>query len=339
MPLDGRSRPDVVDARRTTAAADARSAGVDATRFVAACAVALLHAMPLGRARHHLEIEAAELLTRFAVPFFFIASGYFGYRGLNRPVASTRRILFRLLPVYVVWITIYAVLAPGSLASLARHPTIYLHDLRVAEPGFHLWFLPALGVGMVCALLAFRLSPVLAASLGALAFGLVLALGAYRGVLGVPGFPMRGGALVAFPDVAIGLWIAHRRPVVGRGTAWALAAAGVACCGAEAFLLHRVGGAGGIPDTLAGTSLFATGIFLAVLPPARASRVIGVLARLGRLSLGIYCAHLLFILWVERWAVPASLGETVALGVGAVLFGLAVSLAFARAGPLVRLVR
>lgn len=51
--------------------------GVDAVKFIMAVCVIILHTHPLEGINHTLNFITADVLGRIAVPFFFMATGFF----------------------------------------------------------------------------------------------------------------------------------------------------------------------------------------------------------------------------------------------------------------------
>jgi surface polysaccharide O-acyltransferase-like enzyme len=98
--------------------ANERHIGIDSFRYILCFPVALLHSLP-GMAGHTTTIWATitACVCRGAVPFFFIASGYFMRTPLSWRPEMLIRPIGRLLPVYIAWFCVYA----GIQAVQARH--------------------------------------------------------------------------------------------------------------------------------------------------------------------------------------------------------------------------
>lgn len=115
-----------------------RNAGIDAGRYFLLLGVVALHA------KHPPISLATTLLSticRAAVPFFFIASGYF-LRPTDRfDWELIKKRIGRLLPPFLFWMAIYFLLSkiiPG------HHWRFHRRDLLTGGLAFHLWFLPGL---------------------------------------------------------------------------------------------------------------------------------------------------------------------------------------------------
>ena len=291
-----------------------REEGLDAFRALGALGVIQLHFGPFrGAAWEGTELGilslVASFLARLAVPFFFITSGYLlARRGapgtLGRAtLVQCRRILF----LFVAWSlialafrgalraihhrSIAAFLEPSLrfLAQLTSRPLDTL--LRGSEE--HLWFLPALATGLAL-YTAFdalawsrRLRPTAAAA--------VLAVGLLGGSYGVLDFSAtlnpRSGPLLAFPLVTLGAWMAG---TAGLGLRAALVGvlAGLAVMGFETFQFYLQTGASPVShDALLG--FFVAGPALLSLARLWTGRSTTLLAKAGRVTLGVYASHTL----------------------------------------------
>lgn len=304
----------------------ARLDGVDAARALAIVGVVHLHLGPFRGAAWAGTLagqasEAAALAARVAVPFFFVTAGYFFGRKLAAgadPLALVRRQGGRLLFLFAAWsaasVLAHAVLRGLNRRSLAaalqgaaervswaaERPVAFL----LQGPQEHLWFLPALAIGLgtsgLAAARGWSGRATLAA--GALLYAVALLGGSYAATpLGLDfGWNPRNGPFVAVLFVALGVAIARREARGAPGLSGAaLLAAGLALALAEALALRRAcGRALGAHDALLGLALAGPGLFLlarqsAASPPAG-------LVRLGRLTLGVYAAHVLVALPLAR---------------------------------------
>ena len=92
--------------------------GIDLFKLIAACLVVLLHAL---EGTDFWSMGIKYVFTRLAVPFFFIASGFFFQRGLNR-ASNPRDYLIRyeknVLKIFLVWAVI--IYGPFTVAEYAR---------------------------------------------------------------------------------------------------------------------------------------------------------------------------------------------------------------------------
>ncbi len=92
------------------AARDKHFPFVDVVKFICAFLVIAIHVVPFTDIDPYLSYGVKQYIARLAVPFFFVAGGYFCFRKTDynnfdseRPIAYAKRI-FRL---YLIWTTIY----------------------------------------------------------------------------------------------------------------------------------------------------------------------------------------------------------------------------------------
>lgn len=298
--------------------------GVDAGRVLAVLLVMHLHVGAFRGAPWTGTVPGAlsdglAVVARLAVPYFFICSGYFlGRQGAaGAPIRSRAgRQVRRLLILFLAWSAIYvAALAMfhsvhrGRLAAVQetlRERLGWALDRPVTfvlqGPQEHLWFLPALGLGLGLVALARDAGLGSRATLGtgALLYALTLAAGPYREIWpGLPGaFSLRNGPFVALLFVALGERLARGRLPAPRVAA-ALLAGGLGLAFVEAWLASRLWGFDpSSHDALVGLVPAALGLFaLAVQAGGLAPTW---LSRGGRLTLGVYAGHMLVAALVER---------------------------------------
>jgi len=298
-----------------------RIRSADTFRVLAIVAVVALHTARHDGARAvgqgwnlSTVLDAAE---RFAVPLFFILSGYFWAQPGADPRAQWRRALHlcrRVLALYASWVLVYA--AVGALGALWQDGwTIALQRLTVAWRGHrlglqrvllegltpHLWFLPALACAVLTsgALLARRLRALLLVLALAL-FGLGLAGKAYALTpLGWPTrFNLRDGPFFSLVFFVTGTELRRRARPARLWPGLLLALAGFALQLLEVRWLHLRFGAALVQDYVASTWLYGLGVGLMALSDAPALRR-PALAALGPLVLGIYASHYLFVDWLR----------------------------------------
>jgi surface polysaccharide O-acyltransferase-like enzyme len=272
-----------------------RNHGFDALRFLAAAVVVLLHSTATpDAARYSSHLAILRTACRFAVPFFFIASGYFQRDVTRFDFQLITRPLKRLLPLYIFWTILYDLvfLAKYDIATLLRY------NFNAA---YHLWFLPALGAGIVLlqvgrALFGLRLVTVLAIALALIG----LASTTYADLLGLENHGGRRGWLFALLFLVMGAWLARTKYSPSLKIAVSTIILGFGCSIAEEYFLALSGGHAELfsHDFLFSTVPFGLGIsFLAMWLEKSKSQTIVKLSALGSLSLGIYLSHVLW-LWV-----------------------------------------
>jgi surface polysaccharide O-acyltransferase-like enzyme len=308
-------------------AATPRIMSVDVVRVLAIVFVIVIHAAPFTHGTPPVRVglgwsaaTIANQLARFAVPCFLVLSGFFWGRRADTParlVETTRRMLPRLLVLFVGWSLVFALpfeadrlfrdVPHGFLDALQRNVRwIRTHPGTVLLQGTqtHLWFLSSLIGCVTISALWLRRWPLW--PLGAIAAALFIAsllAGPYiKSSLGfrVP-FNPRNGPGFALLFFVIGAALARRAPQ----TVWAtygaaLLLAGVLLSAAELSFLRTHHGRSLAQDFVVGTLPTGVGAALLALsdhPWLRRPR----LAALGPSVLGIYAVHPVFIDLLGPW--------------------------------------
>jgi surface polysaccharide O-acyltransferase-like enzyme len=271
-----------------------REQGVDAMRLIAVAAVILLHSRPPAPSAMSTAATLVAMACRFAVPFFFLVSGLY-LRVEGRSVFDLAlRPLIRLAPVYLGALFIYYV----AWHALGIEPWQFSwKDLRNGGPIFHLWFLPALGVGLLFVGLGVRLLGLRQTLAAAVLLAMIgLGLTSYRAFYAAPLPGNRSGWLFAPLFVATGYAIGFRPPQRRLLPAVALAAISYALLVVEETVLARLTGRARIESHDFVLATFPFGV--AALLIARGLEQDAVprwLPKIGRVALGIYIFHLLFL--------------------------------------------
>lgn len=293
---------------------------VEVFRLLAAGAVVVLHCTPFERdlsttpRSFGLVNTAIEQLCRFAVPFFFIVSGYFWGAKLRSPAdalprahAAARRVMW----TWVLWNIVY--LLPYNLSLFFSDGLFgpirfaywrvltHLHvPAELVWEGIvtHLWFLVALATCFYIAAVFVRqrwdaLLAVLAVGL----YGVGLLGKSYSaGSWGFDWtFDTRNGPFFGLLPFVTGYFLSKRE----RSLQWANLGVVVWGCGLalQVFELRYLTATYGISwrqDYVVGTYFMGLGAALVALSGHRAL-ALAWLARFGPLSQGIYAAHMLFI--------------------------------------------
>ncbi|MFA0413019.1 acyltransferase [Vibrio renipiscarius] len=247
--------------------------------------------------------------TRFAVPLFFLISGYLIQPKLiTAPIETVKRYCAPLLRVFVVWSVIcllmpfnlHKVMTEGYLAEregywgfLAQSP---LNSLL--EGGLvHLWFIPALMLAALITALfvkADKLNWLIPVALVMYIYG-VLA-GSYQNIteLWTPFFT-RNGPFFSTLMFALGFVIRQKEIRVTATQALVMALLGMVMHFSEAYFLTQYKQAFNANDFLLGTALWGMGLFLFLLAKPNLGNTPWVL-NLSKLVLPIYVAHLPMII-------------------------------------------
>lgn len=272
------------------------SVGLDAARFLAACAVVWIHAA-----------ESASGIAfipacRFAVPFFTASIVFLCLTGsqVTSPDTSwlhyTTKRLQRLYVPFLLWSIIYLLLRCAKHRFIPDASPIILGPATLVNgTAHHLWFLP---FALVMSLLAFPLGvwldrasePLrLMVSIAAFVLGIVISLSPYPLPMDPVGHPVS-----YFVNLG---WDALPAALLAGGAAIALphiASARVASVATIAFVVTvivlLVRGHHPLTAAVAGISLLAMALHVRIPESLHRS-----LTQLGSLSLGIYLIHVLFV--------------------------------------------
>lgn len=113
---------------------------IDRVKYLVSFLVLVIHFRPLSDFNSIIDFSSAQIVSRIAVPFFFISSGYFmGVNGLSKE--TVYHSFIRNLRLYIVWTLIY--LPISFLYYMPIYKNI-LVNLTVLGVYYHLWFIPAL---------------------------------------------------------------------------------------------------------------------------------------------------------------------------------------------------
>lgn len=273
-----------------------RNLGIDAARFYAFLAVVVLHVGYQKSMPPSFE-GLVDHMMRWAVPVYFMISGYLFQVG-SRPLAQRWwRMALRLGQVFLFWQVIYLLLASVMFGPVFsdKVPIAFLVDTVIyGGVAWHLWFLPTLGLCLTVFVITSRLGWATTFWVALLFFLAGLVLNAYAPVLGGKVWPTRNGPFFGLIFFVVGAWLSHRKVAVPLAMAIALFLGGVCIQLSEALLLSQSFGAPFGPyDFLFGTLPMGVGAFLLLT----ALPVSPLAARLGRYALGMYCSHVLWM-WV-----------------------------------------
>lgn len=296
-----------------------RIEGVDVLRVAAIISVIAIHTVPFASRPsfigHELGLATAiNQSARFAVPLFFILSGYFwaqkcsDERDVYGPSASmAKRIGFLLLAwsiIYLLPTDIIDAFATGplgpiqqlywNLSSVAARPL----DAVLQGTKVHLWFLAGLLWSLAISALMVRYKH--ERLLAAMAIALYLTGIAGKAYSDTPlgfhtEFNLRNGPFFSLIFFVTGYFL-HRSKPSGTWlpTGLSIAALGVFLHFAELQLLSRNWATSMVQDYVIGTYLFGLGVAMIALANPRYLRAPRI-ASIGPLVLGIYTSHFIFV--------------------------------------------
>lgn len=271
-----------------------RLVGIDAFRYFAFIAVVVLHCVPWVE-DYGVEINIFKNLARFAVPFFFIASGYFLGRSNPAFIAGTLKAFLRLAPIFIFWTLAYLFLF-GDLTDLAE-PHKLVKIFISGGSAYHMWFLPALGTSLVLLLAVKDMNARIVVAFASLLYLIGLALGPYSDVLDLSAyaFRTRNGPFFGFALVTLGFYLSQRdiRLTFRKGVM--IASAGLLLQISEAiFISYMTHKSFTGYDFLLGTIIFGAGVFVMALN-SNENALIRQASEIGFATLGMYCIHVFFI--------------------------------------------
>lgn len=122
-------------------------ARLDWFRVVCAVLVIAIHTSPLASVSKEADWFLTRVIARVAVPFFFLATGYFSQERLRQ--AGIGKSLRKLALLYAAAILLYLPLNlyAGSLHNIS--PWTLLQDLLLDGTFYHLWYFPAVIIGLL----------------------------------------------------------------------------------------------------------------------------------------------------------------------------------------------
>lgn len=228
--------------------------GLDRFKIVAALLVIAIHTGPLMSYNGYADFMLTGIAARLAVPYFFIVSGFFLFRKLTGDLGQDRRTLHRTVRkigiLYLVSILLYLPLNiySGYFTDDFSFFSL-LKDIVFDGTFYHLWYLPALMIGMY---IVYYLTRIFSLRITLAATGILYAVGmlgdSYYGLIERSGILLdaytsmfalfdytRNGLFFAPLYLALGAWAAAR-PDSGRS-----AQASAACLAASLALMFGEG--------------------------------------------------------------------------------------------------
>lgn len=161
---------------------------LDIAKFISALLVIAIHCAPFIEIDETLNFVFVQMIARLAVPFFFITSGWLFFRKINPEkgwkdpdnLHSLQHYWGRIMKIYLIWSAIYLPLLLISWIQGGFHIDTLIRlarDVIFNGTYYHLWFLPALLLGVPIVYMMytnFQKNKVLWLSLGLYLVGMVL---------------------------------------------------------------------------------------------------------------------------------------------------------------------
>lgn len=295
-----------------------RNEAIECGRLFAAFCVVFIH---VGFSQISFIKSAIDCVACFAVPFFFVVSGYYAYQTNEEKVGKRIKHMAKLIviamAVYFAWLCFWQ----GAIShqSVGEFLKSMLYEYNIARwiflngipPTAHLWYLSA---AMYCwiALWVYikfqgdsekNYKPIYTVSMCLLAIHILLSLNVTAVGISVAGDVYRNAMFFGFPMFSLGLFLHEYRDritaVFGlkNGRLLLMMIAGVAL----SLLQWRGIGSCDMP---VGMILTVSAFLLLLLRHPSISResklMAGIIARFGRISTNIYIMH---IMWFQIYGI------------------------------------
>ena len=139
-----------------------RLKGLDDFKWIAAALVVAIHTSPLESLNKTADFLLTRVLARLSVPFFFMVTGYFVLYGAYKAgnFVKIKRTLIKLFFLYLgttflyLPVRLYQFIGEETFLHNNTPGTILLHMAKAFffdGTYYHLWYLPAVGLGLVIA--------------------------------------------------------------------------------------------------------------------------------------------------------------------------------------------
>jgi surface polysaccharide O-acyltransferase-like enzyme len=271
-----------------------RYVGIDVLRFLVVFPIIAVHTLPSSRPYIDF-VGVLDNIGRFIIPFFFIVSGYFIGKKNPTLVQTILGLTLRLAPLFLFWLFVYLALL-GQLGNLTD-PYFIVKCLYYGGPAFHLWFFPALGMSAALVVATRGLGWAGMAIFGLALYAVPVITYGYNNVLDLPKMPVAllTGPFGGFIFVLFGYYLGRTGIIPSLRTGVTLFVMGAVLQLTEAYFIFSTGNGAFSPHLyLVGTLFLGTGAFILSLyiKPFTGS---STLASLGKISVGMYCVHVVFI--------------------------------------------
>lgn len=283
-----------------------RNFAIDFIKFFAILAVVIIHTFP---SNDQLGYFFLDNFSRFAVPFFFAASGYlFGLKVMNTPksFAYLKRYLLKILKIYVSWLLFYMaydvikILISDGNTELTKYmeglTPLNLFYYGQGTSGYQLWFVISLVWSTAILFLFFRLKKITLLLIIGFCLNLLGLFGQSYSIFDpLPVSTTRAALYISLFYTTLGFWFASNKTIrpFHQKSYFYLFLIFAALQFAEGYVLEKW------LDARHGEYFLST-VFLTVFLFAFAlsNPQLGkgrFLTKLGANSLGIYAIHVFFI--------------------------------------------
>ncbi|WP_407333338.1 acyltransferase [Enterovibrio sp. 27052020O] len=286
----------------------ARISSLEMGRLLAIVAVIIIHAGPLRGDAYSQNIniisDVINQLSRFAVPFFFLLTGYFTQPKLTQhPSETFAHYAKPLVTIWLAWSAIYLLIpfrfdvamTEGYLADRAGYWNYLLESPlnTLFEGGMvHLWYIPGLlsALGIMALLIRFKQQSLMVPlALGLYIWG--LGAGSYQPIMeGDAPIFTRNGPFFSLLMVVAGFELRRRNIRFSSKVSLAMFLGGLSLILLEGAFLSQYDVWMATHDFLLGTPIMAMGIFSLLLNHPTWGNSPMTLA-LSQRVLGVYVAH------------------------------------------------
>ena len=130
--------------------------GIDLMKFLCAILVVAIHVQPFRDVDKILNFVLTNYITRIAVPFYFVTSGYFLFRRVgiekhNFVPLIAKAYVYKIMKLYIIWTIIYLPpLIYCSVIDVGLRHAVFKVICTVLFSGYHhLWYLLATVVAVI----------------------------------------------------------------------------------------------------------------------------------------------------------------------------------------------
>lgn len=238
-----------------------------------------------------------DAVSRFAVPTFFIISGYFLRVDSDTPISHYLKHVGRRMTLpYAIWFFIYN----HRFTDIDMLKGLRMFFIGGGE-GFHLWFVPALVVGSLVVILLEHKGIILALTTGLALYLFAVWLREFSTDFStLPNWSTRNGLFMAPVFIAMGrtLRLGLISKIQGKWTPSVLVYGGLFLHLIETSWLSRAGDSGGL-DMSVGLLFLAPGLFIATLRVNLPTHE--WISSWGRNVFGGYLCHLMTLFALAQW--------------------------------------
>ncbi len=288
-----------------------RNYAIDFIKFFAIVAVVIIHTFP---SDHKPDFFILDNFSRFAVPFFFAASGYlFSIKVTTKPdsFAYFKKYLLKILKIYVCWLIFYMIYDVLRIVwgggNVQHELSKYVEGLTALNlfyfgdgtSGYQLWFVISLAWSIAVLYLFFRLKKISLLLLLGLCLNIIGLFGqSYSLFFELPVTTTRDARFIGLFYTTVGFWFAYASPFkqsqkFGKRTYFYLFCFFIVLQAAEGYWLEKVLSAKHGEYFL--TTIFLT-VFLFIYTVNNPQLGKGLwISKIGANALGIYAIHVLFI--------------------------------------------